>query len=308
MFASAAKYKNILVAVAIAVAAIVVIFWLLPSGEAFSAGTIGTVVKETPVLIEPESPPYETRPIMSVADYDDTGDSAPNPLPYDDPVRSAMEVEVIARSSAEKVRAVKRERLNAQQFEVARLPPDSQVRAVAEEGWASAAAAAPVSAAGAGSEGFADIQGTALQPEDKDALEAQERAILATYVPKKSADLLTYSIEDTEDLIKKIYDGREQVPSYKQRADGVWEVYEVADKEPKIVWEDDVAMGTAGAAAAAAPGDYITVPIVAQQMAANLDPFFEPRTRLTENRADYVAFTPELERMFAPTEPRLNWY
>ena len=283
-------------AVLAAIVAIVLFLYNKPDSKAL-------MQKETfseEIAVEPENPPYATAQIMSLADYDDTGNSTPNPLPHDDPVRTAMELEVISRSTAEKKRAAKQVKLDQQQFNKARLPPDSQERAVDEESWKFQPADPKIL------EGFATIEGKGLQPDDKDALEAQERAILATYVPKRSADLTTYSVEDAEDLIKKIYDARKQIPSYKKRDDGVYEVYEVKDKDPKIIWEDDVVPGLGKPVGAI--GDYIRVPVVAEQVAANLDPFFEPRTRLSNNRADYTAFTPQLERMFAPSDPRMDWY
>jgi hypothetical protein len=268
--------------------------------ESFTPAEGDVTIGKDEVLIEPTNPPYSTRHIMSIADYDDTGSDTPNPLPYDDPMRSAMELDVVARSTAEKKRAVKQARLDANHYNKAKLAADNQLRAEDEATWTGASPSATALAV----EAFADIEGSAFNPADKDVIEAEERKLLMSYVPKKSDDLMTYSVDDAETLIKKIYDGRKQVPSYRVRDDGVYEVYEVVDKDPKIVWEDDIA----GGARATAEGDYIRVPPVAQQAAASMDPFFEPLTRLRTDRSDYMAFTPQLERMFAPTNPRMDWY
>ena len=52
----------------------------------------------------------------------------------------------------------------------------------------------------------------------------------------------------------------------------------------------------------------INVPKGVAEYSAKLDPFFEPRQSTRPNRTDYTAWTPGLERMFAPTEPTQQWY
>lgn len=260
----------------------------------------GVRVGATPVVLEPENPPYATRPILSLADYDDIAGADDDAAVCTGAALAALEYDIVSKNKAEASSAIKRGRLNANHFSTDKLPPDSQIRV-------EAAAARPAPVGAQGTEGFADIEGGAFIPPDKEAIEANERKVLATYAPKSTAELTTtYSIDDADTLIKNIYKERKQVPTYRVREDGVYEVYEVADENPKIVWEDDVA--AAGVARADAPGDYIPVPVAAKQMAANMDPFFEASGRMRSNRGDYTAFTPGLERMFAPTFPTMNWY
>ena len=38
------------------------------------------------------------------------------------------------------------------------------------------------------------------------------------------------------------------------------------------------------------------------------DPFFTPGVKARGDKWDYTSWTPGLERAFAPTEPRTNWY
>jgi hypothetical protein len=52
----------------------------------------------------------------------------------------------------------------------------------------------------------------------------------------------------------------------------------------------------------------IEVPQTVNDLAAGLDPFFEPRTSTRYNRNDYTKWTPGLERSFAPTFPIKEWY
>jgi hypothetical protein len=95
--------------------------------------------------------------------------------------------------------------------------------------------------------------------------------------------------------------------NYVKRDDGVYEVFETEEKKAKIVFEDeepDVAREEMGDDMT----NLIDVPKGVAQYSSKLDPFFEPRTSTRANRQDYTAFTPGLERMFAPTEPTQQWY
>ena len=53
--------------------------------------------------------------------------------------------------------------------------------------------------------------------------------------------------------------------------------------------------------------DVIEVPYTASDLAAGLDPFFQPRNSVRDGKYDYTQWTPGLERMFAPTYPVKEW-
>jgi len=202
---------------------------------------------------------------------------------------------------------VKNERRNRMQFDYPQLPPISLTRQIEQAKHSAYLASnpAPISAGSVISEGF--LNGTEFT--DKQKLEEEERKILATYAPKNSSDLLSYAPEDAEDLIKKVYTSKGLIPSYKQRTDGIWEVYETQDINPKIVWEDDIQRDVDRLATVEATEQIIRPPNYANRLASGLDPFFEPRTTVRANRNDYMRWTPGLERMFAPTEEVSGpWY
>jgi hypothetical protein len=55
----------------------------------------------------------------------------------------------------------------------------------------------------------------------------------------------------------------------------------------------------------------LTVPQAAADAAAStsaVDPFFESGTKGSQGRWNYRQWTPGLERMFAPTEAKAQWY
>ncbi len=151
------------------------------------------------------------------------------------------------------------------------------------------------------------IEGFKVLPTDTAAQEAEEQKLLQTYVPACSKDL-KYDVDDAMELIKKIYDKKGEIAKVDVRPDGVYEVYEVQEKDPKIVYEDQAQAATERQSAAAAAAVTFQVPQYAADLAAGLDPFFEPGPRLRSDRTDYTQWTPGLERMFAPTYPRTNWF
>ena len=156
-------------------------------------------------------------------------------------------------------------------------------------------------------EGFNTIQGATMIPPDQDALDAEELRILQTYEPEKPQDLVTYSVDDATNLVRKIYErrGEEAVVEKSKQGTNVFEIVEVKKKNEPVQWVDDLpAVERSGLRGE----NQIVVPTVATDIAAGLDPFYEPRTTVRMNRNDYTQWTPGLERQFAPTYPVKNWY
>jgi hypothetical protein len=152
------------------------------------------------------------------------------------------------------------------------------------------------------------IEGFQVLPPDTEKQEAEEQKLLKTYVPACSKDL-KYDVDDAMDLIKKIYDQKGLVAKVDVRPDGIYEVYETQEKEPKIVYDDDTTAGPqAPVVGGGASSATFAVPQVASDLAAGLDPFFNAGAVTRSGRTDYTQWTPGLERMFAPTYPLTNWY
>ncbi len=150
------------------------------------------------------------------------------------------------------------------------------------------------------------IDGSQMEPVDLDKLEAEERKILQTFQPTRSgSEIGAYNPDDVAELLDKYYSKQGKQASYYKRDDGVYEVFEVADLEEEVVYEDEAPQPARG------DGDMtnqIDVPGGVTRYAATLDPFYEPRQTTRPDRTDYTAWTPGLERMFAPTEPKEAWY
>jgi len=244
----------------------------------------------TAVLAElaPDTP-YATTPIYKLEDYDTT------------------EYGVIFQNEGSRV-AGKREISDAMvQYPMAwaQRPPSDQLFQNRREGFVDAALkdlrAQPIN-----TEEFNSISGKKEQPPDMEALEEEERKILQMYQPEDTKDLLHYNITDAKRLVKRLYDKRGLVADIQESKQGpnVFEIVEVTEKNPVIVYEEDiqanreVLRGENG----------IQVPQVVNDLAAGLDPYFEPRSRVRMDRHDYTKWTPGLERSFAPTYTAREWY
>lgn len=161
---------------------------------------------------------------------------------------------------------------------------------------------------------YKEIDGSTMTPPDTSAIEEEERKILQTYVPQPSDAPLEYKVEDAKELIKKIYEKRNEIPDVKVRENGVYEVIGVRKKDEKIVYEGEdnqqemESPYTGTEAVEVAAENTITIPQKATDIAAGLDPYYTPNPSTRTGRWDYMRWTPGLERMFAPTYPTKDWY
>jgi hypothetical protein len=310
-----------------------------------ATGAVSDKPTESEIPLVDNELPYATTPILELADYDDPSSSG---MLLGDLNPDETELDRIAAEEGERGSDVSRAIINKKvidkQFEWSRnLPPSSIVQQIQQSKWNAGlnVSAAPFVDPKAGSaqttEGFAglkhqlnpkpalrtgegfqsgssatgkktpydDINASNLQPVDMDKLEAEERKILATYNPKKSKDMLEYDPDDVKKLLDKVYKVQGKKPHYYKRDDGVVEVYETTDLEPKIWYEGEEEPERADKDSGT---NTVAVPSGVNQYASGLDPFFEPRQTTRPDRNDYTAWTPGLERMFAPTNPTEAWY
>lgn len=157
---------------------------------------------------------------------------------------------------------------------------------------------------------YKEIDGSDMTPPDLDAQAAEEKKILQTYKPECSKGLLEYSVDDVKSLIDKVYTKKGLVPVIEKSKQGenVWEITEVKEKDPHIVWADELEKETQRQKMEKRGEEVIEVPYTAQDVAAGLDPFFQARNSTRDGKFDYYQWTPGLERMFAPTYPIKYWF
>lgn len=234
-----------------------------------------------PVFGGDYSKPYSTSQIQSVDDYDQ------DVIYSNEGDRQLSKAEI-------------NEMTRSYPFEWSQLPPSATSFQAGQSSWMADLAKTITPNLSQ----YASIEGFSVFPPDADKAEADEQRLLKTYVPACSKDI-KYDVDDAKELIRQIYDKKGQIAKVDVRGDGVYEVYEVEDKDPKIEWEGD-----AQSALAPVEGDEatITVPTMVNDLSAGLDPFFNTSPRLRSARTDYTQWTPGLERAFAPTYPKKNWY
>ena len=155
---------------------------------------------------------------------------------------------------------------------------------------------------------YNSITGKDMIPPDTASIEAKERQILQSYVPKNKG-ATTYSVEDANTLIKSIYDTKGLIPTVAHKeGTNVWQITNTLKKNAPIVYEDETYAPATNEPNKGLGEATINVPSAATDMAASVDKFYDTNGRTRTGKWDYQEWTPGLERMFAPTEPRKNWY
>lgn len=157
---------------------------------------------------------------------------------------------------------------------------------------------------------YKEIDGSDMKPPNTEAMDEEEKKILQTYKPECSKGLLEYSIDDVKGLVDKIYCKKGLIPVIEKSKQGenIYEITELKEKDPHIVWEDELEKQTIREKQRQRGEEVIEVPYTASDVAAGLDPFFQARNTTRDGKFDYYQWTPGLERMFAPTYPIKAWY
>lgn len=161
---------------------------------------------------------------------------------------------------------------------------------------------------------YRDVNGEAMAPPDTLSTEMEERKLLQTYSPPTAQELTSYNPEDEaatpEELIHKIYNVKGLIPTVAHESGtNVYEIVGVRRKDEKVLYEDEEAPASRAPVQGAGEAT-ITAPAAANDMAASKDPYYDSSapggSRM--DRWNYQSWTPGLERMFAPTEAKQDWY
>jgi hypothetical protein len=186
------------------------------------------------------------------------------------------------------------------------LPPSSEkFQAGLRESFENATPSVPDAA-----QPFATIDGGNMIPPDTDTTEMEERKILQSYKPPSTKDLGSYNPdEDPKDMIYRIYDVKGLIPTIAHEPDSsVYEITGVRRKDEKILYDDEESPASIAPIQRAGEAT-ITVPAIAYDTAAAKDPYYDISDpgRARTPKWDYQAWTPGLERMFAPTNATEKW-
>jgi hypothetical protein len=203
---------------------------------------------------------------------------------------------------------LKNKLMSQRPMEWAGLPPSSEkFQAGLRESFQNATPTVPNNA-----QPFVNISGDNMIPPDTEGTEMEERKILQSYKAPTAEKLSEYNAdEDPDALIKRIYDVKGLVPTVAHKeGTNVYEVIGVRRKDEKILYEDEEA--PASTAPIPRVGEArIMVPASAYDTAAATDPYYDTTAAGGKARAgkwDYQAWTPGMERMFAPTNATQAWH
>ena len=315
--------SNILLGIGIG---FLVVLWFLSylgSGsylrEGFAAKTAGEATKATADIpgvqtaISRWGGQAEAPPKMGEIDLSgDLVDSVERPF-VDKPIDSVDDYEynLVFKNESDKALTMAQRNMLMAQYPMdwsGRPPSSAQFQAGLRESFQNATPTVPDDA-----KPYQNITGSAMQPPDTGAIEAEERKILMTYKPTFPPDPTAYDPADVDDLVKKIYKAKGLEPELKRRGDSnVYDIVSTRKIGEKVQFEDEVAApaspaGTTQPVAVAGEGVARGPSMVADALAP--DRFFEEGVKSTRtNKWDYTAWTPGLERMFSPTNPKSNWY
>jgi len=209
-------------------------------------------------------------------------------------------------SDRELSQALRNKLMSQRPMDWAGLPPSSEkFQAGLRETFQNATPLVPDSA-----QPYKEVNGDNMVPPDVEATEIEERKILQTYKAPSTADLGSYNPDEApEEMIKRVYNVKGLIPTIAHK-DGtnVYEVTGVRKKDAKILYEDEEAPASMGPVQHAGEAKII-VPPTAYDTAAAKDPFYDTTNggKARIGKWDYQAWTPGLDRMFAPTNPTEKW-
>ena len=146
---------------------------------------------------------------------------------------------------------------------------------------------------------YTDIESSkVLPPDDKD----KEQDALATYTPK-NPNVVDY--KDVKKLIKNIYGEKGLIAKVAKKANNVYEVYEVKEKNPKIIYEDEIqaSMQSNELEPKVDPSEMLVVPNAVNDYNPGLvDLTVGEKTNI--GRREYNNYSPNLEGIFGP---KMQW-
>lgn len=160
-------------------------------------------------------------------------------------------------------------------------------------------------------ETFSDLEAVKAAPDVPKPVQITEEDVLKAYQPIATADMKAVDDQSVEKMIENIYGAKGLVAKVAKKANNVYEIYEVQEKDPKIVWEDEVNAKTSIQDNALNPlpedsGNMLVVPPSVGDVSAGIVPYGRGEsTALTRRR--YDDYNPNLEGIFGPKMQWQQW-
>jgi hypothetical protein len=183
-------------------------------------------------------------------------------------------------------------------FDWSQLPPDSSLFQAQQAMFVSdpTTKAAPFNL-----DTFVDIESKKVLPPDN-SIEQKEFDALATYKPN---NLNTVDTKDVKRLIKKLYGDKGLVASVAKKANNVYEVYEVREKNPKIIYEDEInsSIQSNELNPKIDPSEMVIIPRAVDEVNSGLMQYGNGE-KTNIGRREYNDYNPNLEGIFGP---KMQW-
>ena len=192
-------------------------------------------------------------------------------------------------------------------FDWSQLPPSSSLFQAQQALFVkddSKAMAAPYT-----EETFTDIESMKVLPPDSNAVDQAEIDALKAYRPVASADMKSVDEGSVKELVEKIYGDKGLVAKVAKKANNVFEVYEVMEKEPKITYEDEVTHASIQDNALNPmidSSEMLVVPDAVSELTVGLTPYGRGES-VGNRRQDYSNYNPNLEGIFGPKMQWQQW-
>jgi hypothetical protein len=191
-------------------------------------------------------------------------------------------------------------------FDWSQLPPSSSLFQAQQSLFVkdSTATAAPYV-----QETFENIDAAKVLPPDQVAEQEAEEDALKAYQPIATSDLKAVDEQSVNKLIKDIYGKKGLVARVAKKANNVFEVYETMEKNPKIIYEDDVQQTGANNNALnpmVEPNETLVVPNAVSEISVGMTPYGRGES-MHARRQDYSNYNPNLEGIFGPKMQWQQW-
>jgi hypothetical protein len=193
-------------------------------------------------------------------------------------------------------------------FDWSQLPPSSslfqaqQALFVKEDG---GAMAAPFK-----KETFTNIEARNVLPPDSKAAEEAELDSLKMYKPVATDDMKSVDEKSVKELVDQIYGDKGLIAKVAKKANNVYEIYETQEKNPKIVYEDELTQQASIQDNAlypiVNPSEMLVVPNAVSELESGLAPYGRGESVGLQRQA-YSDYNPNLEGIFGPKMQWQQW-
>lgn len=158
-------------------------------------------------------------------------------------------------------------------------------------------------------ETFTDIESIKVLPQDGSLQEKEDDALKA-YKAVTTSDLKSVDQESVNTLIQRIYGDKGLIAKVAKKANNVFEVYEVQEKNPKIIYEDEVATSNGMAPNGFDPMVEPSTMLVDASGQTPIESGLAPTGRgesMGKKRQEYSQYNPNLEGIFGPKMQWQQW-